>query len=61
MPSSKQDENRLEADDLPVEAEFVVEPEDEEEISVDEVKSGDTAQEETTALVPTTALGRYLV
>lgn len=61
MPSSKQDENRLEADDLPVEAELLVEPEDEEELSVDEAKSGDTAQEETTALMPTTALGRYLV
>lgn len=61
MPSSKQDENRLEADDLSVEAELLVEPEDEEELSVDEAKSGDTAQEETTALMPTTALGRYLV
>ena len=40
MPSSKQDENRLEADDLPIEAEFVVEPEDKEDLSAEEVKSG---------------------
>ena len=61
MPSSKQDENRLETDDLPVEAELLVGPEDEEEQSEDVAESGDTAQDATTALVPSTALGRYLV
>ena len=64
MPSSKQDENRLEADDLPLEAEFVIEPEDKEEVSEDTAESGDDSkpeQAESTDLVPSTALGRYLV
>ncbi len=64
MPSSKQDENRLEADDLPVEAELVLDPEDKGAVSEDVAESGDGSRAESaeaTALVPSTALGRYLV
>ncbi len=63
MPVSDQNEDQLKENDIPkpVEAEFVVEPEDKEDLSEDVAESSDTAQEETTALVPTTALGRYLV
>ncbi|MYH03152.1 MAG: sigma-70 family RNA polymerase sigma factor [Nitrospira sp. SB0675_bin_23] len=48
----------------PIEAEFVVEPEDKEEVSENVAESGDDSQAEqaeSTALAPTTALGRYLV
>lgn len=48
----------------PVEAEFSFDPEDEEDQSKDVAESGDDSkpeQAETTDLVPSTALGRYLV
>ena len=63
MPASDQNKSQIEENDVPepIEAEFVVEPEDEEDLSEDVAESGDTAQKETSALVPTTALGRYLV
>lgn len=62
MPSShQQDESQLEKDDLPVEAEFSFDPEDKEDLSGEVAESVSATPVETTDLVPTTALGRYLV
>ncbi len=66
MPASHQDESRLEENDVsaPVEAEFLFDPEDNEDLSGDVAGSNDECQSkqpETTDLVPTTALDRYLV
>ena len=66
MPASEQNENQLEENDMPdpVEAEFVFDPEDKEDQSEDVAESGDDSkpeQAESTDLVPSTALGRYLV
>lgn len=74
MPSFKQDKNisgrhrgrplqEKEPSSL-IEPELVVEPEEEEDLAEDVVESGDDSQAEpveSTTLVPTTALGRYLV
>ena len=64
MPSShKENESQLEEDDLspPVEAEFSFEPEKTEKLSGDVAGSAGAEQAETTDLVPTTTLSRYLV
>ena len=74
MPASQQDENLsgqragdpLQEEDRssPVEAELVIEPEEEDDLSEDTAESGDDSRAESaesTELVPTTALGRYLI
>ncbi|MCY4613874.1 MAG: RNA polymerase factor sigma-32 [Nitrospira sp.] len=67
MPSSrKEDEKQLEEEEIspPVEAELLFDPEDKAEYAGDAAESGDVSQSEqseTTDLVPTTVLSRYLV
>ena len=64
MPSShKENESQLEEDDLspPVEAKFSFEPEKTEKLSGGGAGSAAAEQAETTDLVPTTTLSRYLV
>ena len=64
MPSSHQDESRPEEDDLPIETECSFDPEDKEDLHDDVAESDDDSrseQAESTDLVPSTALDRYLV
>ena len=67
MPSShKENESQLEEDEVSasIEAEFLVEPEETEDLSGGAGSAGDETrpeQSETTDLVPTTILSRYLV